>query len=303
MLKKPLILFQKENEMKKMRVAAGDIELQTIEYEKHGDAVLFMHFGGGNLMMWEQVVPFFRDHYHVVLVDLRGHGKSNRSETGYHIDVMADDMINLLRKLEISRTHVVGSSMGAEVGLSMAALYPQVVLSLVCEDALFDESGPYGLWESTQAAFEQHAKQTLAELHARPIKEFASIDEMVVESRHFFEERGWWSDIFEKVVRYDALKTKNGSYVKSWDLIAEEYTKNYLFYRFEDYYKEVQCPLLMMPDTYPGQSEREVEVMNGFLKLVANGKITYVPEWVHPFGWMLTPEGGSKAVLNFLDEI
>jgi len=56
----------------------------------------------------------------------------------------------------------------------------------------------------------------------------------------------------------------------------------------------------MLPDTYPGQNEREKEVMEGLFKLVKKKKIVSVPGWVHPFGWMLTPENVSRVILEFL---
>ena len=39
----------------------------------------------------------------------------------YHIDELASDIVGVMQQLEIERAHVVGSSMGAEVGLSLAA--------------------------------------------------------------------------------------------------------------------------------------------------------------------------------------
>jgi hypothetical protein len=59
----------------------------------------------------------------------------------------------------------------------------------------------------------------------------------------------------------------------------------------------------MLPDTYPGQNEREKEVMEGLFALAGKGKIVAVPEWVHPFGWMLTPKEVSQAVLEFLSVV
>jgi len=288
--------------MKDQRINIGSIALQIREYKQDGDVIIFLHFGGGNLMMWQGVVPYFQGDYHLVLFDLKGHGKSDKPSGGYHIDEMAREVIMALKKLDIERAHIIGSSLGAEVGLSMAANYPEMVLSLVCEGALFSEYGPYGLWGGSKAEFKEHAAQTLEKIRNTPQKLFSSVDALVDESRQIFEKHGWWSDIFESVKRYDAIRIGEGKYTSSWGVMAEDYTKNYLFYRFEDYYRKVKCPLLMLPDTYPGQDEREKEVMAGLFKLVDQGKIVYVPDWVHPFGWVLAPEGASIAVLSFLAE-
>jgi pimeloyl-ACP methyl ester carboxylesterase len=289
--------------MKDQRIKVGDIELQIRDHENGGEAVIFLHFGGGNLVMWQGVVPYFQEDYRLVLFDLKGHGKSDKPKTGYHIDQLAQEVIAVMKELRIEKAHVVGSSLGAEVGLSMAANFPEKVLSLVCDGALFSESGPYGLWEGTEDEFKDHAEKRLEKIRNTPPTEYPSVDALVDANRKMFEEYGWWSEIFESVKRYDAIKLEEGKYIGSWGLMAEDYTKHYLFCRFEDYYKRVKCPVLMLPDTYPGQNEREKEIMNGLFRLVGQGKIVAVPEWVHPFGWMLTPESVSKTVLDFLAEV
>jgi len=67
------------------------------------------------------VVPFFQDDYRLILVDLRGLGRSDKPAKGYHIDDMTGDIAAIMEKLGVKETHIVGSSMGAEVSLSMAA--------------------------------------------------------------------------------------------------------------------------------------------------------------------------------------
>lgn len=53
------------------------------------------------------------------------------------VDDMANDIYLLLRKLNLEHCHIVGSSMGAEIGLSLVASHPEFVLSLICEEALY----------------------------------------------------------------------------------------------------------------------------------------------------------------------
>ena len=70
--------------MQEKRINVNQVELQIREYEHEGDVVIFLHFGGANLMMWQRVIPYFQPHYHLVLVDIRGHGKSDKLDFGYH---------------------------------------------------------------------------------------------------------------------------------------------------------------------------------------------------------------------------
>ncbi len=77
--------------------------------------------------------------------------------------------------------------------------------------------------------------------------------------------------------------------------------RHYYHYRFEDYYRRVKCPILMLPDEDIFENECSQAAMEGLCRLAAQAKIVRVPGWVHPYGWLLQPEAASKAVLDFLE--
>ena len=56
-----------EADMQENRVKANQIELQVREYGHEGDAIIFLHFSGANLMMWQRIIPDFRNHYRLIL--------------------------------------------------------------------------------------------------------------------------------------------------------------------------------------------------------------------------------------------
>jgi 2-succinyl-6-hydroxy-2,4-cyclohexadiene-1-carboxylate synthase len=289
--------------MRDIRINVGSIELQVREYEREGDALFFLHFGGANLVMWQGVVPYFQDEYRLILVDLRGHGKSDKPQTGYHIDEMAHDVSGVMARLGIERAHIVGSSLGAEVGLSLAANEPEKVISLVCEGALYSEYGPYGVWEGSEAEFKAHVARKLEERRNAAEPVFASVDALVDDRRQAFERYGWWNEKVEALTRYDACEIDGGEYTASWRKHAQlDYLEHYFEYRFEDYYQRVKCPVLMVPDEEGAQDERMKTVMKKLSEL-AGAEIVALPGWVHPYGWMLNPEGMSKVVLEFLARV
>jgi len=59
----------------------------------------------------------------------------------------ACDIVGVLDALGIRQTHIAGTSIGAEVGLSLAAHHALRIRSLVAEGALHSEYGPYGIRE------------------------------------------------------------------------------------------------------------------------------------------------------------
>ncbi len=289
--------------MQDLRINAGSIELQVREYEREGDAIIFMHFGGANLVMWQSVVPYFRDDYRLILVDLRGHGKSDKPQTGYHIDEMARDVIGVMAHFGLERAHIVGSSLGAEVGLSMAANYPAKVISLVCDGALYSEYGPFGVWEGSETEFRAHVARTLEKRRDAAEPVFDSVDALVDESRQVFERYGWWNENVEALERYDACEIDEGKYTSSWRKRAIlDYLEHYFEYRFEDYYRRVKCPVLMLSDEKDARDEPIKTAMKKLSEL-AGAEIVALPGWVHPYGWMLNPEGVSKVVLEFLSRV
>ena len=289
--------------MREMRVKVNQIELQIREYEHKGDAIIFLHFSGANLMMWQRAVPYFQDHYRLVLVDLRGHGKSDKPETGYHMDEMARDVIGIMQHLKLERAHVVGSSLGAEVGLSMAAQTPDTVTSLVCDGALSSEYGPYGIWEGSETDFVEDVARQLEKMRTTPETIFPSVDALVDQRRKALEKVGWWNEYVEAMERYGAYKVDEGRYTKGFRKQAMvNYMEHYFQYRFEDYYRRVKCPLLMLPGEDVLENEREKAVMEGLKELAEQGEIVKVSGWEHPYGWLLDPEAVSKAILKFLGD-
>lgn len=289
--------------MQEMRVKVNEIELQIQEYEGEGDAIIFLHFSGANLMMWQRVIPYFQDQYRLILVDLRGHGKSDIPETGYHMDDMARDVVGIMQHLEIERAHIVGSSLGAEVGLSLAANYPETVVSLVCDGALSSEYGPYGTWEGSQTEFEEHVARQLEKMRNATETVYPSVDALVDDRREVYEKYVGWNESFEALERYGAYKVDEGKYKKSFGKPAMgNYMKHYFQYRFEDYYRKVQCPLLILPGEDVLENERERAALQGLRELAQQAEIVEVGGWVHPYGWLHDPEGVSKAILKFLSE-
>ncbi len=289
--------------MKDHRVSVNGVDIQVRENEVEGDTVIFLHFSGANLMMWQPAIPFFQQRFHLVLVDLRGHGKSSQPETGYNMDEMAQDIIGVMHQLRIEKAHIVGSSLGAEVGLSMAANHPNMVDSLVCEGAFYDEYGPYGIWQGTEEEFNTHVATRLEKIRNSLDTLYASIDDLVEDRRRAYEEYGIWNEYIEAMVRYGVREVEGGKFVKSWGIKASEiYTRHYYYSCFEDYYRRIYCPILMLPDEEIMNNGLQKDAMYGLQRLAVNCKISSIPGWSHPYGWLLTPEVACLTVMNFIAE-
>ena len=63
---------------------------------------------------WPQIDEFARD-YRVIAVDMRGHGESDKPQSGYRVSRIAADLRNVLIELEIDEAVIMGHSMGCSV--------------------------------------------------------------------------------------------------------------------------------------------------------------------------------------------
>ena len=108
----------------------------TINYEQQGDGeplILIPYTAADNACYAFQVAEYAK-HYTCISVDPRGAGETDKPEGAYSTELFADDVSALMRALKVERAHISGLSLGAAVGMWLAAKYPQQVKSLSLHD-------------------------------------------------------------------------------------------------------------------------------------------------------------------------
>lgn len=99
--------------------------------EGSGPPVLFISGISGDQHGWAPVVARLKPRYECITFDNRGIGQSSKPRHGYTIPDLTRDTLGLLDKLSISRTHIVGMSLGGLVAQSIALQRPERVGGLV----------------------------------------------------------------------------------------------------------------------------------------------------------------------------
>lgn len=94
---------------------------------------------GSSAQMWEPNLATLGEHFRVIRLDHRGHGASPTPAGPYAIADLAADALDTLGALGVERFSWCGLSMGAMVGMSIAASRPETVdkLVLCCTSAGF----------------------------------------------------------------------------------------------------------------------------------------------------------------------
>ena len=98
------------------------------------NAIVFIHGWACNAGFWREQVPAFADKARVVLLDLPGHGESDKPEVDYTMDYFAEAVIAVMRDAKVEKATLVGHSMGTPVICKVYAKAPERVAGLVAVD-------------------------------------------------------------------------------------------------------------------------------------------------------------------------
>lgn len=104
-----------------------------VYYEEHGSGhpVLLIQGLGYPSGMWFMQIPALPRHFRTIVIDNRGVGKSDKPNEEYTVSLMASDAAGLLRSLGISKSHVVGVSLGGYIAQELALNHPDLIDRLV----------------------------------------------------------------------------------------------------------------------------------------------------------------------------
>jgi pimeloyl-ACP methyl ester carboxylesterase len=105
------------------------------------DWVVLVHGAGGSSSIWFRQLRAYREHFNVLLVDLRGHGESAKVDDGregkpYTFEAVSREVIDVLDHVGIQRAHFVGMSLGCLIIRTIAELEPRRVSSMVLGGAI-----------------------------------------------------------------------------------------------------------------------------------------------------------------------
>jgi pimeloyl-ACP methyl ester carboxylesterase len=108
---------------------------------KSDEWVVFIHGAGGSSVVWYKQIKDFQEEFNLLLIDLRGHGKSkNLSKAIYQKEYtfsdVTQDIIEVLDHLEIPPAHFMGVSLGTIIARQLAEMQPERVKSLVLAGAV-----------------------------------------------------------------------------------------------------------------------------------------------------------------------
>lgn len=117
-----------------------------INYEVRGKgepALVFVHGWSCDRSYWSAQLPYFARNHQVVAIDLAGHGGSGVDRTEWTMGAFGEDIVAVVRKLDLDKIVLIGHSMGGPAVIEAARRLPEGIIGLVVADFFQDFERKY----------------------------------------------------------------------------------------------------------------------------------------------------------------
>ena len=148
-----------------MKVEANGISMgYDLEGPVDAPVVTMSHSLAANRDMWWPQMDALRKNYRVLRYDTRGHGESGTTNGPYSFTLLVDDVIALLDKLNVRKTHFVGLSMGGMIGQLLAAKHSNKLHSVtLCATACQMPNETLQVWDERIQLVKKHGMNSISD--------------------------------------------------------------------------------------------------------------------------------------------
>lgn len=262
--------------------------------------LVLLHGGSARWQASLPIIPVLSENYHLYAPDLRGHGKSGRTPGHYTLSNYAVDVAAFLEGVVREPAVLYGHSLGGQVAIMVAALYPQLVKGLLIGDAPFDRRklrsnlqrgrGQLLLWRE-MAGSHYSTEEIVVALKNMPVTVVGQAEPERAGTL-FGEDSPWFPYMAENLRLLDP------------DMLTAvlEFDKMHEAYDCERLFPSIMCPVLVIqgnPDLGGGLSDEEI----GMAKtLIPNVMVVRLETVGHALDYP-DKEPLLSAMQSFLDAI
>ena len=265
-------------EAQERRVTVSGLTLRVREWPADGPPIVLAHGLASNSRIWDDVATRLADRFHVVALDQRGHGLSDRPSDGFDFSKVAGDLYGLIQALDLGRSTIVGHSWGGNVALVFAATHPELTRALVLVDG--------GMIEPS-ANPEMTLDRLLVEL-APPDLTMLTFSELLERARSG-DAASYWSPTVEATMRTSFEDTPDGRIrprlrrEDHLDILRAMWTL-----RPSELFPKVSAPTFIVPARRSNMTGRAAQrfperqrMIENALRALPNARLLWMEETVH----------------------
>lgn len=134
--------------LEKHEIEAGGFKWSYYENDLRGKkpTLICVHGFAANKENWVEFTPYLKDDFHLILVDLPGHGETSFDPSKkYNFPHMNQQLRSFTEALKLDKFHLIGNSLGGGLVNVYAANFPEQVLSVISLSpaGIFDVKSEY----------------------------------------------------------------------------------------------------------------------------------------------------------------
>jgi non-heme chloroperoxidase len=141
-----------------------DVRLEVLDWGGSGSALLLLAGLGDTPHVFDDVAPMLAARHRVVAIARRGHPRSSAPATGYTVDRLAADVMNVIDVVGLKNPVVVGHSFAGEEMHVLGGAYASRIAGLVYVDAAFDRADRFEAHEAALRALPPPPRPSPADL-------------------------------------------------------------------------------------------------------------------------------------------
>ena len=244
--------------------------------------LILLHGGRDHARSWDFVAQALRGDYHVIVPDLRGHGDSAWSASGhYPMASYIYDFAQLIHSQRLAPVSVVAHSLGGNIALRYAGIYPDAIHRLVAIEGM--GPGPRGAAERDAKPIHERMAEWIAQQRAQsaevPWRYPALADalkRMQEANRHLSDEMA------RHLTEHAVNQNEDGTYCWKFDPYVRVWTPNDMTRdEIAALWARIACPTLLV---YGRESWATSPATDGRLAYFGHARVLEVEgagHWVH----------------------
>lgn len=245
--------------------------------------LILQHGGRDHCRSWDWVAEELRHDWHVICPDLRGHGDSEWTNTGvYNVSSYVYDLAQLIHQLELAPVTIVAHSLGGNVALRYAGMYPENVQRIVAIEGL--GPSPKVQDKMAETPWYEHRKQWIdkkREASSRQIRKYASFAE-ALDRMH--EANSYLSrSQAEHLTRHGAIRNEDGTWSWKFDPHLHAWPPDDITSeQLAELWSRITCPALLVygADSWASNPEKDGRMVH-FGDNVSVTEYDRAGHWVH----------------------
>jgi len=243
--------------------------------------LLLVHGGRDHARNWDWTAQVLRDDWHVIAIDHRGHGDSEWvSDGNYSASDMVYDIAQLVHQLDLAPVTIVAHSMGGQVCLRYAGIYPEMVRKLVAIEGL--GPSPAVISKLFAKPYRERVREWIEKKRAsagRIPRKYATIGDALARMRG--ENTYLTADQAEHLTIHGVNRNEDGTFSWKFDPHLNNWPVETGYEELNSVWEAITCPTLLLYGANSWASNPETDGRLRYFSTASVIEFENAGHWLH----------------------